>query len=697
MNLMERQQRATGATIDPITVEIVNEELVNIVREMRGNMIRTAFSSAVCEMHDMSCAILDPKGALLAISDGDNPQHIFPTIWSVKEILTRFGDDIHSGDVFLHNDPLTGGTHLNDIAMVAPLFVDGRLAFFPVVRVHFEDVGGMSPGSVVPTATESYQEGVRIPVVRAYSRGVRDDGLFDVLLSNMRVPDERAGDFESMLGTCRVAQRSLSGFQGRHGASTISAATTRIFDRTEARMRAAIGRLQAGEYAYELALDPRGEAFEPLIIRATVTVMADSIRVDFTGTSAQNHGPFNLGPAGAPTGVFMILKALIDPAGTVNSGAFRPVEIINPPGTMLHPTLPVGFGGMGDVRRNVEMAIMGALAQLLPERVTGETKSTANQTIISGTRRADGSTYVFYEGPTAGTGAIADHDGNDAMRTFLEGDFGSLQTAEALEVKFPLRIEAFELRANSGGPGRFRGGLGFRRRIRFLGDHGRLTVLSERHVLPPYGIFGGYCGEPTRYTVERGGKVLAPSPIPGKVQGFALKCGDIVVEETSGGGGYGDPLERSFELIRRDLAFGYVDAGQAEARYGVVFSDGAIDEAATARRRTELKASRTVLRATVRQGLRAGAALRPCLLAAAAAERAGLETGAVAECLGPSGVPLRHIAVVEAGLADDLAVMPVDSLTMLGLDDGDAVLVRALGAYGGVGPERWRARLESVT
>lgn len=696
MNLMDRPQSVDETTIDPITLEIVNEELVNIVREMRGNMIRTAFSSAVCEMHDMSCAILDPEGALLAISDGDNPQHIFPTIWSVKEILKQFGEDIHSGDIFLHNDPLTGGTHLNDIAMVAPLFVDDRLVFFPVVRVHFEDVGGMSPGSVVPTATESYQEGVRIPVVRAYSRGVRDDGLFDVLLSNMRVPDERAGDFESMLGTCRVAQRSLSEFLSRHGALTISAVTTRIFDRTEARMRAAIGRLPAGEYAYELALDPRGEAFEPLVIRATVTVMADSIRVDFAGTSPQNIGPFNLGPAGAPTGVFMILKALIDPAGTVNSGAFRPIEVTNPPGTMLHPTVPVGFGGMGDVRRNVEMAVMGALAQLLPERITGETKSTANQTIISGTRPADSSTFVFYEGPTAGTGGIAGHDGNDAMRTFLEGDFGSLQTAEALEVKFPLRIEAFELRANSGGAGRFRGGLGFRRRIKFLGEQGRLTVLSERHVLPPYGVFGGHCGEPTRYTIERNGEVLAPSSIPGKVQGFPLKRGDIVVEETSGGGGYGDPLERPLDLIRRDISFGYVEASEAEAQYGIVIKDHAIDEKATAQRRAERKSSRTLLHATSRSGLRAGAVLRPCLVAEATAKRAGLETGAVAECLGPSGVPLRHIAIVEAGLTDTLVVMPTDSLTMLGLGDGDMVLVRALGSYGGVGPERWRARLESV-
>jgi N-methylhydantoinase B len=659
-------------------------------------MIRTAFSSAVCEMHDMSCAILDPAGQLLAISDGDNPQHIFPTIWSVEEILRKFGGDIHPGDVFIHNDPLTGGTHLNDVAMVAPLFVDGALAFFPVVRVHFEDVGGMSPGSVVPTATESYQEGVRIPVVRAFSCGVRNDALFDVLLSNMRVPDEREGDFESMLGTCRIAQRALAGFVERHGMAAQRAAARQILDRTEARMRAAIARIPPGEYSYEIALDPRGEDFEPLVIRARITVERDWVRVDFTGTSSQNLGPFNLGPAGAPTGVFMILKALLDPRGMVNSGAFRPIEIVNPPGTMLHPTLPVGFGGMGDVRRNVEMAIMGALARVLPEMVTGETKSTANQTIISGTSPRSGRTFIFYEGPTAGTGGLRWHDGNAAMRTFLEGDFGSLRTAEALEAKFPLRVEAFALRPDSGGPGRFRGGLGFCRRVRFLGENGRLTVLSERNVLPPYGVFGGHCGEPTRYTVERGGRQIAPSAIPGKVHGFRLEPGDVVVEETSGGGGYGDPLERPLELVRRDLAHAYVTGGHARERYGVAFRDGAIDETATARRRAELARGRIRLRALASADLDPGRALRPCRLAPATAARAGLETGAVAECLGPSGTPLRHTTIVDPQVPEDAAVLLPDSLEMLALGNTETVEVRALGAYGGIGPERWRRRSEAA-
>jgi N-methylhydantoinase B len=692
MNAVAEQTSA----VDPVTLEIVRERLITIVREMRGNMLRAAFSSAVCELHDMSCAILDHKGQLIALSEGDNPQHIFPILWSATQVLEKFQGDIHPGDIFLHNDPLTGGTHLNDVAMIAPLFVDDRLAYLPVVRVHFEDVGGATPGSISATATDTFQEGVRIPVVRAFSRGEPNQALFDVLLANMRIPHEREGDIDAMLGTVRIAQRRLIEFTQEFDLAAQHACIAGLLDRAETRMRGRIRVIPPGIYDYEIAMDPRGEQMEPLVIRARVEVEGDRIRVDFTGTSAQNRGPWNLGPAGAPTGVFMVLKALLDRTGPVNSGTFRPLEIFTPPGSFLNPTDPVGFGGMGDVRRNLEMAVMGALARVLPDEITGETKSTANQLIISGRHPKDARQFIFYEAPPAGTGGFKEHDGNSAVRTFLEGDFGSLQSVEAIEQKFPLRVEELALRQDSAGTGAHRGGLGFRRQIRVLADEARLTVLSDRNVLPPYGVVSGGPGAPNRFFVRRGNEEIEPGQIPGKIANFPLRKDDVVISESSGGGGYGDPLERPVALIERDLKAGYVSRNQADRTYGAVTSGGRIDPAITERRRAELRSARTSGRITKRANLRPAGALRACVISPTLAKSVGLGTGDVAELVKGDGAPLRCWIVVDPKASDGTLGLAQDSLGLAGLNDGDTVQLRPIGTSAGIATPVWRERLEKI-
>lgn len=681
---------------DPIALELLNESMVNIVREMRSNMLHAAFSSAVCEMHDMSCAILDAKGQLIARSEGDAPAHIFSVIWSVEEILRKFGDDIHPGDIFLHNDPREGGTHLNDIAMISPLFVDGRLLFFPVVRVHFEDVGGMSPGSVTAAATELIQEGICIPVVRAFEKGVVNQALFDVLIANMRVPHERQGDFDAMLGTCRVAINRLRELIDLKGAAAIEEGVTRLLDRTEARMRKQIGRISQGTYSYEVAMDPRDDLLQPLVIRTQVEVGAGKVEVDFEGTSPCSAGPWNLGPAGTPTGVFSIFQALLDSHGAINSGAFRPFIVHTPKGSVLNPDFPVGFGGMGDVRRNVETAIMGAMAKAMPDRITGETKSTANQTIISGTASGGQKPFIFYEGPSAGTGGFMEHDGNSALRTFLEGDFGTSQSAEALEAKFPIRVEEFSLREDSAGDGRNRGGLGFRRAVRFLGEQGSFTVLSDRNVLPPYGVEGGYPGEPARFYIQRDGKTIMPSTVPGKVPGFPLRNGDLVVIETSGGGGYGDPLDRTLEDVERDLRFGYISEDRAAERYGVVLRNGDIDGRLTEARRDKIRAARIILRTESDDGLSVRDGFRRCRLAPSTALSLKIEPGLIVECLTGAGAPLRCWALVGDEVEAGSVALPPDSFAMLGLTPGDDVELRQLDLTYGVPAEDWIKALGSA-
>ena len=278
--------------IDPITLEVIRETLVSTVREMRVTLVRTAYSSILYEGEDFSCVLMDGDAQIVAMSKGaDHPLHIVPIGWSMKAVREKFGDDIHPGDLFLHNDPYTGGTHLNDVALIQPLFADGRLFIFPVVRAHWGDVGGMSPGSLSGGATEIFQEGVRIPPIRVMERGRPNDAALDLIFANMRGPRERRGDYHAMIGTCRKAAERVEALAARYGAATVRAAVAELMDRAEGRMRRAIAALPDGEYRYEAHLESGRERLEPLTVRARVAIAGDTITVDLTGTSPQTAGP----------------------------------------------------------------------------------------------------------------------------------------------------------------------------------------------------------------------------------------------------------------------------------------------------------------------------------------------------------------------------------------------------------------------
>src|SRR5262250_752833 len=453
-----------ATSVDPITLEVLRESFVSIVREMRITLVRTAYSSILYEGEDFSCVLMDGDAQIVAMSRGqDHPLHIVPIAWSMRAVRERFGDDIHEGDVFLHNDPYTGGTHLNDVAMIYPMFADGELFLFPVVRAHWGDVGGMSPGSLSGRVTEIYQEGVRIPPIRVYECGRPNQAALDVILANVRGPEEREGDFRAMLGTCRKAAERVTALLARYGRKTLRAAIGELLDRAELRMRQRIRELPPGRYAYEAYLEGGRERLEPLRVRATVTVEADTVSVDLTGTAPQTAGPTNVGPAMAPTGAFTILKSFLDPGSDVNSGAFRPLPIITPPGTIVNAEPPAPCGGMVEVKYCVESAVMGALAQALGGRVTGDLKGGGNHCYVGGPDPLTGETFIFYEYPAGGTGAYEGGDGNNTVRAWTESDMTTLQPVEAVEQLYPVRIERTALREDSGGPGRWRGGLGLTR------------------------------------------------------------------------------------------------------------------------------------------------------------------------------------------------------------------------------------------
>jgi len=675
--------------IDPITLEVLRESFVSIVREMRVTLVRTAYSSILYEGEDFSCVLMDGDAQIVAMSKGqDHPLHIVPIGWSMRAVREKFGDDIHPGDVFLHNDPYTGGTHLNDVAMIYPLFAPGpsgapELFVFPVVRAHWGDVGGMSPGSLSGGATEIFQEGVRIPPIRIVDQGRPNDAALDLIFANMRGLRERQGDFHAMVGTCRKAAERIEALSARYGAPAVREGVALLMDRAEARMRRAISDLPDGSYVYEAHLESGRERLEPLTVRARVTVAGDAMTVDLTGTSPQTAGPTNVGPAMAPTGAFTIVKSFLDPGSDVNSGAFRPLTVITPPGTIVNANPPAPCGGMVEVKYCVETAVMGALARALDGRITGDLKGGGNHCYVGGPDPRTGETFIFYEYPAGGTGAHVAGDGNNTVRAWTESDMTTLQPVEAVEQLYPVRIERTALREDSGGPGRWRGGLGLRREVRIIASGSRLSVLAEKSVLPPFGVCGGQAGACNHFWVRRDGRPIEPSPLPGKVGAFPLELNDVLIMDSSGGGGFGDPLERSIDAVAADLAEGYVTPAAAASVYGVVVADRAIDAEATGRRRMAIAAARPRVRLVARDELDTERG-RALALDAETAERLGVGVGGVVELVNPAGAPLRAwIAAVMPGDGRIAHISPA-GLDMLGIAEPAEVEIRAVhsGALG---------------
>jgi N-methylhydantoinase B len=664
--------------IDPIELEIIQETMISIVREMRANLVATAYSSIIYEAFDFSCVLVDGKGQIIAQAE-DNPSHIFPVPWSVREMLKRFGDDIRPGDVFLHNDPYTGGTHLNDIAMMYPVFDAGEMVLFPVVRAHWGDVGGTTPGSISGRSTEIFHDGVRLPVVRIAREGRLEEGLFDVLMANMRVPRERRGDFNSTWGTCQVAERRIGELFARYGTSRIKTAICRLLDRAELRTRESIRQLEPGSYHYEHVLDPADASAEPVIVRCAIHVADAAIEVDFEGSSSQVHGAMNAGAAVAATGAFIVLKSFLDPAEPINHGNFRPITVKVPEGSFLNAVYPASCAGSSEVRHAAISAALGAMSKAMPQLMAGDIKGTSNHCYIGGrdARRAD--PFIFYEYPAGGTGATAVSDGSHAVRNFAEGDFASIQPAEAVEHESALLVERCEVLRDSGGAGRFRGGCGLRRDIRILTDGCLLSISSTKNLLPPFGVAGGESGGPNWFSVIRDGKEMAPSDTPGRVQGFRLEKGDIVSMRTSGGGGYGDPLQRDPDRILADIESGYVSRESAERIYGVVFGQSGIDPDETRSLRARLTEKRPYLRVVSSDP---GAARKGRSWVEASTETltsAKVDSGMACELVDPKGASLRLWTRIVTDLEQGEVRLAPETCRMLGVKAGDKVAIRMIG------------------
>ncbi len=594
-------QAVQAGGIDPITLEVVCEGLIAIVKEMRQTIIRASYSSVIYEFDDFSCAVFDPDGQMVAQS-WDHPGHVLPLPWGVRCSLDDFAGNLHPGDVVLLNDPYRGGTHLNDVTMLYPVFDgSGERIIFPAVRAHWVDVGGMVPGSYSGMSQNIYQEGVRIPPIKIVERGEVNQAAMALLLANMRVPEEREGDFHASLGACRVAESRILKLYGKYGGDVVRGAVALNLDRTERRLREQIAKLPDGEYCYEDYLEYYDNgALDPVLMRLKLTVAGDRIIADFAGSNPQVPGVVNSSLAVSGAGVFVAVKATLDPGGAVNHGAFRPIELRAPEGSIADVRNDAPAGAHGEVRKRAVSVTLGALAQIIPERVSGDLCGTSFPNAIGGYNKRRQRQYVYYEAPAGGNGGFAGGDGPSAFGNVDFGNLMSIQNAESIENEMPLLLERCALRTDSGGEGLRRGGLGMVREVRLLDREASYSVLSDRAVIPAFGVLGGGPAQTCRVSLLRAGEER-DFPTPGKVTGFPLRDQDVVRMQSGGGGGYGDPLRREPERVRADVEYGLVSPERARAGYGVVLTVDAtvvgtaaciVDAAATAALRAELEAAR---------------------------------------------------------------------------------------------------------
>ena len=571
--------RAAGGSSPPVvrtdaaTFEVVKNSLYAVAEEMKVVLAKTAYSPILKVAGDYSCGVFDASGNMVA-QGPDLPIHLGSMPDAVRAVTNAWGDDIGPGDTFIHNDPYFGGSHLPDVNVVTPAFVgDGdTLLGFCCVRAHWPDVGSATPGSY-GAVTDVYGEGLRLPPVRIQRAGVVNRDVEDIIFTNVRTPAERRGDLRAQLAANRRACDRLGALARKHGEENLARMMQEVMDYSEAMMRGLLRELPDGEGSFEDFCDgdgiltPGANQDETFDIRLRVIKRGDRLTVDFTGSDPQVAGPMNAPLSVTASGVFAALKMAVDSAGVVppNSGAWRPVEVLAPEGTVVNAAYPapVVYANHEISHRVCDMAF-GALASFMPDQVMACSQGTSAILTLGGVDYRNEERYVSYETVKGGFGARPDRDGINAIASGISNTMNT--PVEILEMSFPVRVESYELRPDSGGAGRFRGGLGARRTWRILERDSRATVCCERTKSAPFGLAGGAAGAPARISVV---EPNGAERILNSKGSFDARAGSLVVFDVPGSGGFGPSAERDPGQLREDLAEGYVTAAGAERDYGV--------------------------------------------------------------------------------------------------------------------------------
>jgi N-methylhydantoinase B len=549
-------------SVDPIKAEVVARFLLATAEEMGATLTRTAFSPNIKERADCSTAIFDRTGQVIALAQRV-PIHLGSMVGAIGEILKRYPEaEIRPGDMFIANDPYNGGgTHLPDINVIAPVFIGKRIAAYVANIAHHADVGGMVPGSEAAVCQSIYQEGIRIPPVRIMQAGKVNRDVFDLVLLNSRTPDERVGDLHAQFAANTVGARGVAALFDRYGERETQATIAAYLDFTEKRFRAAIEKLPAGRYEAEDYLDGNDEE-SVAKIRLALTVGDGRMRFDFAGSDAQLSCARNIPYRALLATVYTVAKSLLDPEVPANAGYYRTLDITAPPGTVVGPVPPAAIGC-----RSISASVLGdviaaALSQALPAKALAGS-GPHHLYVLSGTDPRTGTYFVNYETLAGGMGARPNRDGVDGVRVHASGS--SNLPVEALEHAYPFRVERYALAEGSGGPGRYRGGLGVVRDYRVLADDIVVSLSSERQHVAAAGAGGGGPGTLGAFVLNPDG--AHERKLPAAAADVKLPRGSVLRISTPSGGGYGDAGERDPARVERDLVEERVSAEQARSVY----------------------------------------------------------------------------------------------------------------------------------
>ena len=551
-------------TTDPITLEVVRNKVDGIANEMQSTLLRSSFSTVVKEGLDASASLFTPNGETLAQAIAI-PIHLATLIPIVETIARTFPmDEMKPGDLYIMNDPYLGGTHLPDIAIVMPVFFDERPIAFSAAMTHHQDVGGMSPGSVPPNATEIYQEGIRIPPLKLREGNEFNHTLVEMLKLNVRVPQVFMGDIGAQISACTVGARRVAELAGRYGYGQTLRIFNELLDRSEQLTRKALEAIPDGTYSYVDYLDNDGVNLDESVrIEVAVTVSGSELHCDFEGTDPQTRGPFNAVKSGSQAAAYYAVRAVTDSSIPTNGGCFRPVSLHLPEGTLVNPVEPAPVNSRTATLKRIAGSIVGALKGALPDQIPAD--SAGELLVLSlGGKNLSGKPYVVGEFNAGGSGGGPRKDGVDVIET--DGSNCMNMPVEALELEAPARVHRMSLRTDSGGVGEFRGGLGCVREIEFLTDNIALTHRGERHRHAARGSQGGGDGAKAFSKIVRrdGTEEVVNSKLFTMVH-----SGERLIVETAGGGGYGDPNGRDREAVQDDLRNRKVSERSAMNDYGL--------------------------------------------------------------------------------------------------------------------------------
>jgi len=553
--------------IDKITVEVIRNYLITVAEEMKKVIERTSMSPIIYEVLDFSTGVFTRDAKLIGQAAGLT-MFLGTLDMAVEAALRKFGEaGLKPGDLIITNDPYEGGgTHLNDVVCISPIFYESTLAGFGAVRAHWIDLGGKAPFSQMSDATEIFQEGLLFPIIKLYDGGVLNQALYEVICANVRIPDSVAGDLQSQVAACRIAERRLVEILAKYGVATFDEAVQTIMDNSERQIRQAIRAIPDGVYSAEDYADSAGPDGPPIRVCVKVIKQADEITFDFTGSDPATASSFNQGWGALLSGCRAMLKCVTTPQDPTNDGSFRPLKVIAPAGACLNVSKPSPVCMYGELGMHVMDAIWKALAPVMPEQIpAGHYSTVAAQGFAGYDTAYNPARFFMFGGPNGGGwGAGRNWDGENALICLGDGDTRSTPM-EIIEAKYPIEILKYELLPDSGGAGEFRGGLGLTVVYKLLrGDHLSAVFVCGRCKFPAFGLFGGQDGRSSEIYITRDGR---PGPCTCQAAGLPLQVGDIITVNAGGGGGYGDPAQRDKQLVRHDLTMGYISAETAQRVY----------------------------------------------------------------------------------------------------------------------------------